>query len=74
MVCIGLDAFLTLEEAQAAARRAFEGAAIEAAIRARALTLALEKIDQGELCVHDLTSLPENSRISELHAFPVCPP
>lgn len=72
-VCIGNDAFLTLEDAQKAARAVFAQAALDAEARTRDLTLALEKIDRGELSVHDLTPPDQDTRISELHAFPSCP-
>jgi hypothetical protein len=64
-VCIGRDAFLTLGEAQEAARLAFEEAAQEATARAQQLTQRVKQLTT--LQVHDLTRGGPN--ISELHSF-----
>lgn len=64
-VCLGKDAFLTLEQAQTAAREAFEHAAREAEARAHGLAAAVRRI--ATLQVHDMTD--ETPNISELHAF-----
>lgn len=65
-VCIGKDAFLTLPEAQSAARVAFEEAARDAGARYLQLKQGLDSIDS--LRVHDLTGSGDHS-ISDLHAF-----
>jgi len=64
-VCLGKDAFLTLDEAKAEARRVFEEAASGAAERARQLSVAVQDLDR--LQVHDVTHGGPN--ISLLHAF-----
>ena len=64
-VCIGRDAFWTLEEARKAARREFEEAAKDAASRARQMSYGAENV--ATLQVHDLTK--GGPKISELHAF-----
>lgn len=68
-VCIGQDAFFTLEEAERAARETFEKAAQEAATRSRLLSQALDGVEQGRLAIHDLTSARAISKITELRAF-----
>lgn len=65
-VCIGRDAFLTLPEAKAAAREAFEEAARDASSRLRQLKRGLENFEA--LKVHNLTGADPSS-ISLLHAF-----
>lgn len=64
-VCLGKDAFLTLQEAQQAARGVFEQAARDATERVKQLAQALETFDS--LLVHDLRQA--EPKISELHAF-----